>query len=421
MDVGYQKIRGATMDQNHNFNRNKGFLKIGFSEKVARCVERGRRQDQNFEIANWPTIERLIKQARLSLEIASDDTIRLLLNKNPNLIRTTKCQGVDPTPEGFFAYLPINHDGVEMLMKGQFDGRSPRPEWITEAHEEPAAIYIWLVYLPGSFGRSMGMVANLFDSLTRDCCPVFSRSVNEMSQRLSDGMGFMPADQFYPDCKPGLLVAFPRQEIARPKRPKSAVYIARSVEDIVKVFAVRSATYLAEQFCFFAEEFDGNDFCATHFLGTIDGDPAGCIRMRFFSGFAKIERLAVRSEYRSSKLAYELARAAIKLCHDKGYQRIVGHSRSDLVRFWATFGCKVREDRPEFSFANVMYREIVLDLPPSDAAIDADVDPLVLIRPEGDWHRPGPLDISESENDPRRKQLIETRSRSVRNKSFAKV
>jgi predicted GNAT family N-acyltransferase len=409
------------MDQDHNFEQSGGFLKIGFSDKVARCVSRRERSDEHFEIADWVTIERLIEIARQTLEIASSDTIKSLLNKNPHLIRATKLDAEEATPRGFYAYLPLNEVGVEMLLTGAFDGRAPKPEWITTPDEEPAAVYNWLVYLPGSFGRSVGMVANLYDSLTKHCCPVFSRSVNKSSQRLSEGMGFVAADKFYPNCKPGLMVAFPRQDVARPKRPETKVAVARTVEDIVKIFAVRSATYLAEQFCYFEEEFDGNDFCATHFLGTVDGDPAGCVRIRFFAGFAKIERLAVRLEYRNSKLAYALARAAIQLCQNKGYQKIIGHSRSDLVRFWATFGCKVREDRPEFSFANVMYREVILDLPPTSNAIHHDTAPLTLIRPEGAWHNIGPLEVSASENDPRRKKMLIERSRSIRNRSFAKV
>jgi predicted GNAT family N-acyltransferase len=409
------------MEQIDNFAKGEKFLKIAFSDKVARCVQRSERCNEEFEIVDWSTASGLIAKARRTLDLASDDTIRLLLAKNPNLIRMTGRKEADGVPQGFVAYLPVNEIGVEMLIRGEFDGRSPNVAWITGLGENPAAIYIWLVFLPGMFGRSIGMVANLFDNLTKDCCPVFSRAVNEVSKRLSDAMGFMPAEQFYPNCKPGLLVAFPRKDVTHAKKHIAAVSIARTVEDIIKVFAVRSATYLAEQFCFFAEEFDGNDFCATHLLGTIDGDPAGCVRVRFFADFAKIERLAVRLEYRNSKLAYQLARAAIKLCQDKGYRLIVGHSRSDLLRFWATFGCKVRDNRPEFSFANVMYREISLDLPPTQAVIHRNVDPLMLIRPEGDWHRLGPLDISASENDPRRKRMIENRGRSVKNLSFAKV
>src|SRR3984893_6510644 len=61
---------------------------------------------------------------------------------------------------------------------------------------------------------------------------------------------------------------------------RAEVRIARSFDDLLMVYSVRSAVYIAEQECPFAEEFDGNDHCATHFIGFIKGAPAGCIRAR---------------------------------------------------------------------------------------------------------------------------------------------
>ena len=74
---------------------------------------------------------------------------------------------------------------------------------------------------------------------------------------------------------------------------RADIRIARSFDDLLMVYSVRSAVYIAEQECPFAEEFDGNDHCATHLIGFIKGEPAGCMRVRFFHDFAKIERLAV--------------------------------------------------------------------------------------------------------------------------------
>jgi predicted GNAT family N-acyltransferase len=106
------------------------------------------------------------------------------------------------------------------------------------------------------------------------------------------------------------------------------------------VYSVRSAVYIAEQECPFAEEFDGNDHCATHFIGFIKGEPAGCIRARFFHDFVKLERLAVLKRFRKSTLAFELVRSGIDLARRKGFRRIYGHSREGLEAFWARFGAK---------------------------------------------------------------------------------
>ena len=45
-------------------------------------------------------------------------------------------------------------------------------------------------------------------------------------------------------------------------------------------------------------------------------------------------------------------------------------------------------------FSDFSYTEMVLDVEPGPDAITLDSDPYVIIRPEGDWDRPGVLDIS---------------------------
>src|ERR1700746_1404294 len=69
------------------------------------------------------------------------------------------------------------------------------------------------------------------------------------------------------------------------------VRIARDPNDLMLVTAIRSAVYLAEQNCPIEEEFDGNDLVAAHFIGFVGNEPAGCLRVRFFGEFAKVERL----------------------------------------------------------------------------------------------------------------------------------
>ena len=48
----------------------------------------------------------------------------------------------------------------------------------------------------------------------------------------------------------------------------------------------------------------------------------------------------------------------------------------------------------KITFSDFSYTEMVLDLEPSPDAITLDSDPYVIIRPEGDWDRPGVLDMS---------------------------
>ena len=180
-----------------------------------------------------------------------------------------------------------------------------------------------------------------------------------------------------------------RQSIRR-----TEVRIARSFDDLLMVYSVRSAVYIAEQECPFAEEFDGNDHCATHFIGFIKGEPAGCIRARFFHDFVKLERLAVLKKFRKSTLAFELVRFGINLARRKGFRRIYGHSREGLEAFWARFGAKPIGEELAFSFSGFRYTEMAVEVDPAPNAITINSGATVILRPEGDWDKPGILEIS---------------------------
>lgn len=397
------------------------FRNIAFSSKVSRCVAYAAKSGTTLVKSDWNELKPIVDRLRSAMILASDQVILSIMSRNPDVLRVLRSKDTTRETTGLVAYLPLNALGAEALASGLFDGFCPDAEWIARVGEAPAAVYLWLVYMPSNFGRSVGAVTALFDEIAPEGCPLFSRSINDHSQRLSTGMGFTDAKLYFPDCKPGLLVIFPQKKFEPVQTKKDIVTkVARTFEDMCQVVSIRSATYIAEQYCHYSEEFDGNDFCATHIIGYINGDPAGCVRLRFFASFAKIERLAVRADYRNSRLAFMLAREAIKHCQKKGYTKLYGHARLDLIPFWKIFGFARRGDRPEFSFANIKYAELELDCTPLEDAICLDNDPMMLIRPEGDWDRPGPLDRSESENDPFRKAMISSRVRTVFGKDVSK-
>lgn len=176
----------------------------------------------------------------------------------------------------------------------------------------------------------------------------------------------------------------------------TSIRIARNLSDLMIVASIRSAVYLAEQDCPYEEEFDGNDLVAAHFIGFIGGEPAACLRARFFADFAKVERLAVRHQYRRSLIAFKLVRACVAFLKRKGYRRIYGQAQDRLVDFWARFGAKPIGHNRKLVFSDYSYTEMVLELDPDPQAITIDSDPYVIIRPEGEWDRPGVLDRSAS-------------------------
>lgn len=178
------------------------------------------------------------------------------------------------------------------------------------------------------------------------------------------------------------------------------IRIARTVSDIMQVVAIRSSVYLAEQDCPYDEEFDGNDLCGMHLIGSLDGEPIASLRARFFADFAKLERLAVRAQYRQSVHAFTMVREGIDLCRRKGYRKIYGHAQDRLVPFWKRFGARPLQPKRELTFSDFSYTEMLLETEPHPDAISLDTDPYVLIRPEGEWHRPGVLDRSSVRGSP---------------------
>ncbi len=172
------------------------------------------------------------------------------------------------------------------------------------------------------------------------------------------------------------------------------IKVVQSLNDMMQIITIRSAVFMSEQDCPYSEEFDGNDFSSTHLIGYKGNEPVACVRLRFFAGFAKLERLAVRHQYRNAPISFKIVRAAIELIRKKGYSVIYGHAQARLVKFWAHFGFEVVEDKPEFKFSDFSYKEIVNHITPDPQAISIDDDPYVIIRPEGSWHEAGVLEVS---------------------------
>jgi predicted GNAT family N-acyltransferase len=170
------------------------------------------------------------------------------------------------------------------------------------------------------------------------------------------------------------------------------ITVVRTLDDLQKVVAIRAIVYMGAQKCPCNEEFDGNDFCGMHLIGWIRGEPVACLRIRFFAGFAKLERLAVRPDYRRSTIAFRIVRHAIRIVTRKGYTRIYGHAREGLEAFWARFGARPMPDTLPFSFSGYTYREMLLELPGSNNSVTLADDPLVINRPEGAWDGKGILE-----------------------------
>ena len=362
-----------------------------------------------------PEIDALVAHVRKDLNgVAGLDVVHRVVSHNPDTLwaiaRRDRFNMSLPSGEGLMAFLMLNRAGMLRLFDGSFDASDPDLSLLASQCEKPAGIYIWALHARGIIHGGIPLVMEKMNTpLYRDV-DVYARVVTPEGARFVEGTGFQPGATFEGRLAPhlhmvlrnGASQAHSSPEPSpiyddykgRTNRRDLSVTVARTLEDVMKVMTIRSAVYMAEQECPFDEEFDGNDFSATHLIGYVGNEPAACLRIRYFADFVKMERLAIRHEFRRTRLAFKVVRAGIELCRAKGYRKIYGHSQKRLLNFWSRFGFKPYVGSREFVFSDFDYIEVALDMTPHPQAICIGVDPYVMIRPEGRWHLPGILERS---------------------------
>jgi predicted GNAT family N-acyltransferase len=360
--------------------------------------------------AGYQDIETLIPRARRAMGAgAANEVIHRVARHNPDslwgIARRDRYGAGDTAAEGYVAFLMLNEEGAEQLLAGDLDATDPPLHLLTRQHEKPAAIYFWGVYAPGMIAGGVPLAfEKTWTPLYRDA-PIFTRPVTIEGLRLADSLGFHRGARYRGKLAPKFHM-YPRGLSIKQTRAiyddfldieddeDVSITVVRSIEDFMRVVSVRSATFVAEQDCPYEEEFDGNDFSASHLLSYVGREPVGCLRIRYFAGFAKLERLAVRHEYRNRHIGTRLMKAGVEFCRMKGYRRIYGRAQKDLLNYYVGMGWKPLEGSSEFFFSDYAYVEIVIDTDAHPNAIALGVDPYVLMRPEGRWDRPGVLDRS---------------------------
>ncbi len=162
--------------------------------------------------------------------------------------------------------------------------------------------------------------------------------------------------------------------------------VVRSHEQLQHAYAVRSICFMEDTGISVKRAFDGNDFQATHIVAYADDEPIGATRIRWFHGFAKIERTAFRKAFRSARTLKQCSNFIFDHVAQKGYSRLVTLARRDFAMVWIRVlgfrqadGCAVtiREGEP--------YLTLVKELKAPLDAITIETDPNILMRIEGAW------------------------------------
>ena len=66
-------------------------------------------------------------------------------------------------------------------------------------------------------------------------------------------------------------------------RPVVTIKLASTSDELMQCYMLRAAVFMGEQHCPYWEEFDGNDYTASHIIVYVDGEPAASMRVRWFA------------------------------------------------------------------------------------------------------------------------------------------
>ena len=148
---------------------------------------------------------------------------------------------------------------------------------------------------------------------------------------------------------------------ATTNRPVVTIKLASTSDELLQCYALRAAVFMGEQQCPYWEEFDGNDYSASHLMLYVDGEPAASMRIRWFASFAKLERAIILKRYRSFGLFIPFVDWAREFCRKKGYAKAYLHAQHRLWPIFERMGFRKVDDRV-FHFSDHEYGAFVCDL-----------------------------------------------------------
>jgi hypothetical protein len=173
--------------------------------------------------------------------------------------------------------------------------------------------------------------------------------------------------------------------------------VVTTYEQLLHAYAIRSICFIEEHGYSARQEFDGNDYQATHMIVYAGDEPVGTQRIRWFKDFAKIERTAFRAAYRNTHVLKACSYFVFDHIARKGYDKVITHAQPKYARMWKIIlGFKNAEGKTPFYFDGHTepYIELVKELTPPDNAISLRTDTAVMFRIEGSWDAPSAFEAA---------------------------
>ena len=171
------------------------------------------------------------------------------------------------------------------------------------------------------------------------------------------------------------------------------VEVVTTHEQLQDAFSVRAIAFMEDGLPA-RQAFDGNDLQSTHFVVYRGREPIGSLRVRWFSDFAKIERIGFRPKFRHPRHIVETSKVVFAHIARKGYRRAITHAEPKYAALWKRLlGFADTGKQPgEFATLEHPYIELERILAIPNNAITSNASVSTLFRIEGKWDDQSPLE-----------------------------
>lgn len=158
-------------------------------------------------------------------------------------------------------------------------------------------------------------------------------------------------------------------------------------QEYAQAMDVRRQVFVKEHSIPEQKEYDGNDHCASHVLALDNGKPVGTMRIRYFNGFVKFERMCVLSAYRKTDLSEKIMRHGMTFAATKGYDKVYGVCKKELLPRWKKDGFEPIKGVPPVEQNGMTLIPVCCPLPSVENQITINSPAEVLNAREGTWYQ----------------------------------
>ena len=166
---------------------------------------------------------------------------------------------------------------------------------------------------------------------------------------------------------------------------KIDIKIVTTDKEYAQAMDLRRRVFVCEQHIPEELEFDGNDHSSTHVMALSAGKPVGVMRIRYFNGFVKFERMCVLPAYRKTDISEQIMRKAMEFSAQKGYDKVYGVCKKELLHRWQRNGFDTIAGTEPIMQNGMTLLPIIGPLPKTDEMISINTDPTIINKKEGEW------------------------------------